>query len=108
MAYGAKIDALREKYSDFLWDGEFVGTVGANVRTENGNKVLFSVFINHKTNKRAIVVANALRDKPIEVEAGLGNSKGRFLMATPEAPEAKESHGKVKIPAMSVVVLFEK
>ncbi len=108
MEYGKKVDALREKYSDFLWDGEFVNTVGAKVKVKNEAKVFYSVFINHKTEKKAIVVANPSYDQPISIEVELGNKKGRFLIASPEVPETKESNGKIEIPALSAVVLMEK
>jgi len=108
MEYGEKVDALREKYSDFLWDGEFVNTVGAKVKVKNDAKVTYSVFINHKTNKRAIVVVNPSYDQPINVEAQLDNYKGGFSMASPEAPDIKESNGKIEIPALGAVVLMQK
>jgi hypothetical protein len=108
MEYGEKIDALRKKYSDFLWDGEFVNTVGAKVKVKNEAKVYYSVFINHKTDKRAIVVANPSYDQPISVEVELENKRGVFLMASPEVQVAKESNGKIEIPALSAVVLMEK
>ena len=47
-------------------------------------------------------------DKSVIVEVDLENAKGDFLMASPEAPDAKESKGKIKIPALSAVVLMEK
>jgi len=108
MQYGEKVDALREKYTDFLWDGEFAGTVGARVKVKNNAKVTYSVFINHKTNKRAIVVVNPSYDQSINVEAELENSKGEFLMASPEVPEAKESNGKIEISALSAAVFMQK
>jgi len=108
MEYGKKVDALREKYSDFLWDGEFVNTVGAKVKVKNNAEIYYSVFINHKTDKRAIVVANPSYDKPINIEVELENGKGGFLMASPEIPEARESDGKIQIPALSAFVLMEK
>ena len=108
MQYGEKMDALREKYTDFLWDGEFTGTVGAKVKVKNDAKVTYSVFVNHKTNQRAIVVVNPSYDQSISVEAELLNSKGGFLMATPELPDAKESNGKCEIPALSAVVFMQK
>jgi hypothetical protein len=91
MEYGKKVDALREKYSDFLWDGEFMNTVGAN----------------HKTEKRAIVVENPSYNQPIFVEAQLEDRKAGFIMATPEAPEVKKSNGKIEIPPLSAVVFME-
>ena len=106
--YGEKVDALREKYSDFLWDGEFVNTVGAKLEVKNEMKAIYSVFINHKENKKAVIVANPSYDKPIFVEVELGNKKGGFLMASPEVPDAQESNGKIEVPALSAVVLMEK
>jgi len=108
MDYGKKVDALREKYSDFLWDGEFVNTIGAKVTVKSGSKVFYTVYINHKTNKRAIVVANPSYEQPITVEVELENIKGGFKIASPEVPEAKESDGKVVIPALSAIILIQK
>jgi hypothetical protein len=108
MEYGKKVDALRGKYSDFLWDGEFVSTVGAKVKVKNDAKVYYSVFINHKTDKKAIVVANPSYDKPVNIEVELENKKGVFLIVSPEVQEAKESNGKVEIPRLSAVVFMEK
>ena len=108
LQYGEKVDALREKYSDFLWDGEFSGTVGASVKVNNNMKIYYSVFTNHKTNKRAIVVANPAYDLPVTVQASLGNSKNVFAMVSPEKPEPKESDGNISIPALSAVVFMEK
>jgi hypothetical protein len=108
MAYGKKVDALREKYHDFLWDGEFVNTTCAKVKVKNEEAVLYSVFLNHKTEKKAIVLANPSYNKTIFVEVELENKKGGFLVASPEVPEAKVSNGKVEIPALSAIVIMEK
>jgi hypothetical protein len=85
-----------------------VNTVGAKVKVKNEAKIYYSVFINHKTDKRAIVVANPSYDQTIIVEAELENIKGGFLIASPEVPDAKENSGKTEIPALSAVVLMEK
>jgi len=106
--YGEKVDALREKYSDFLWDGEFLNTDCAKVKVKNDAKVKYSVFRNHKTSKRAVVVANPSYNQSIIVEVELENKGAGFLMATPEMSETKESKGKIEIPALSAIVLMEK
>jgi len=108
MEYGKKMDALRERYSDFLWDGEFVNTVGARVKVNNEAQPLYSVFINHKADKRAVVVVNPSYDKTITADVRLENQKGGFFVASPEVPEAKECRGKIEIPALSAVLLMEK
>ena len=105
--YGEKVDALREKYSDFLWDGEFSNTGCVKVKVKNDLKVSYSVFLDHKTNKRAVVVANPTYNQSIIVDVELENSKGGFLMATPEQPVAKLTKGKIEIPALSAIVLME-
>jgi hypothetical protein len=78
------------------------------VKVKNEAKVSYSVFINHKTEKKAIIVANPSYDQMISVEVELGKKKGGFLMASPEIPEAKESNGKVELPALSAFVFMEK
>ncbi len=108
IAYGKKVDSLRERYSDFLWEGEYVGTVGAKVKVKDNEQVIYSVFINHRTNQRAVVVVNQSYDQSVIAEVELENSKGSFLMVSPEEPEARESTGKVAIPALSALVLMEK
>jgi len=108
MEYGNKVDKLREKYKDFLWDGEFVNTVGANVSAENNEKVMYSVFVNHKLNKRAVVVVNPLHNKTLTVEVELENTQGKYLVASPETLQTKECNGKIQVPALSAMVLMEK
>jgi hypothetical protein len=108
MEYGMKVDSLRGKYSDFLWNGEFVGTVGAIVKVKNDARIFYSVFINHVTEKKAIVVANPSYDQAVFVEVEMETGKGRYLIASPENPEPKESNGKIEIPALSAVVFMEK
>ena len=69
--------------------------------------VFYSVFINHKRDKRAIVVTNRSYDKPINVEVELENEKRGFLMTSPEGLETKECKGKIEISALSAVALIE-
>ena len=108
MQYGEKVDALRERYSDFLWDGEFSGTVGATVKVNNNMNIYYSVFVNHKTTKKVIVVANPSYDQPITVQVALENSKNDFEVVSPETLDPHESNGSISIPALSAVVFIEK
>jgi hypothetical protein len=101
--YGKKIDALRSKYQDYLWDAEFRDTQGAEV-TANGEH-RYSVFVN-KTRKQAVVVVNQERHKSITANVVLSHA-GQIKVATPEQPEARPTTGTVEIPARSVVVLME-
>jgi hypothetical protein len=106
--YGTRVDALRKKYSDFLWNGEFMDTEGAKVTVGNNAGVSYTVFVNHKTGKRALVVSNPSYTQPVSVIVELDKGTGHYLIASPEVPEPKESSGKIEIRALSAVVLMEK
>jgi hypothetical protein len=106
--YGNKVDALRKRYSDFLWNAEFTDTEGAKVKADKDEQVTYAVFISHKTGKRAVVVSNPSYTHPVSVTVQLDNGSGRYLMASPEEPGTRESAGKTEIRALSAVVLMEK
>lgn len=104
LAYGKKIDALRRKYKEYLWDAEFRDTLGASVTSEGGRSH-YSVFVT-PAGKRAVVVANGEFANAITAAVSLQNP-GRLVTATPEQPETQPSSGTLRIPARSVAVLME-
>jgi len=104
LAYGRKIDALRRKYKEYLWDAEFRDTLGASV-TANGSS-RYSVF-NTTGGKRALVVVNMEYSKAITARVDLPNP-GKLVVATPEHPGAKVTDGTLKIPARSAAVVMER
>lgn len=61
LEYGKKIDALRQRYREYLWDAEFRDTVGATVTADGSHR--YSVFVT-KNGKRAVVVVNQSRIRP--------------------------------------------
>jgi hypothetical protein len=104
--YGKKIDDLRRKYKQWIWDAEFRDVLGAKV-TSNGNH-RYSVF-QTATGKKAIIVANFEKDKSLHAIVKIdGKNVSQFNLVTPEKPDAVSSNGEVDIPARSVVVLMEK
>lgn len=103
LAYGRKIDALREKYKDYLWDGEFRDTLGAEV--DSGGAHRHSVFVS-KSGKRAVVVANMEADKAITATVKLPHAD-TLATATPEEPESRPTTGRLQIPARSAAVVME-
>ena len=103
LEYGKRIDGLRRKYREFLWDAEFRDTLGASVTAEGRHK--YSVFV-AKSGKRAVVVVNEQADKAITATVQLPDA-GRLAMVTPEAPDAKPANGTIMIPERSAVVLME-
>jgi hypothetical protein len=105
--YGSMVDALRKKYSSFLWDAEFLDTDEAKVTASNNEPVTFSVFKNAVTGKRAVVVSNPSYKNPVSITIELERHTGKYLLATPEVPEAKESNGKVDLRTLSAAVFME-
>lgn len=103
LAYGKKIDALREKYKAYLWNAEFRDTLDADVESNGGHR--YSVFVAN-SGKRAVVIANMEVDKAITATVKLPNA-GTLVTATPEQPDSKPTTGTIQIPARSAVVIME-
>jgi hypothetical protein len=103
LAYGKKVDALRRKYREFLWDAEFRDTMGAEVASDGSHR--FAVY-RTAAGKRAVVIVSWEKKKTITADLNLPNAGG-LAMATPEEPEAKAVNGAVQIPPRSAVVVME-
>ncbi|ANH82739.1 hypothetical protein A8C56_18730 [Niabella ginsenosidivorans] len=106
LAYGKKIDALRKKYKEWVWNAEFRDVLGATVGADGAHR--YSVFVT-ASGKKAVVVANFEKDRGIHAHVRLeGKERTQFNVVTPETLTATGSEGEVDIPARSVVVLMEK
>ncbi len=103
LAYGKKIDALRRKYREFLWDGEFRDTLGATIDADGSCR--YTVFQSSK-GKRAVIVVNQESDQPIKATVSLPQP-GSLVFATPEQPDAQPISGKLPIPPRSAAVVME-
>jgi hypothetical protein len=103
MAYGQKIDNLRRRYKEYLWDGAFRDTLGAEVSADGAYR--YSVFV-AAGGKRAVVVISQELDKAITAKVQLPNA-GKLIVATPEGPDAEPTDGTLQIPARSAVVVME-
>lgn len=104
LAYGKKIDALRTRYEDYLWNATFRDTMGATV-TANGD-FKYSVFVTPE-GKKAVVIINLGSSKPVTAHVNIPDH-GRLVLATPEHPEAVPTTGTIRIPARSAAVVMEK
>jgi hypothetical protein len=107
IAYGEKIDELRKKYKEFLWDAEFQDILGASVTSDGKPYHNYSVF-RTKNNKHAVVIVNNDENNEIEASVKLENSTAALVSATPENTALLECNGKARIPAQSVIVVMEK
>ena len=104
LAYGKKIDALRHRYREYLWDSEFRDTLGAKVASADGAP-RYSVFV-AKSGKRAVVLVNPERSRAINVTVDLPNP-GNLSFVTPERPDPQPMLDTLQVPARSAVVLIE-
>lgn len=103
LAYGKKIDALRRKYREYLWDAEFRDNLGATVNADG--RCFYTVF-RTAAGKRAVVMINQETGKPITANLDLPNP-GKLVAATPEDLDARSTTGTLQIPARSAVVVME-
>lgn len=107
LAYGEKVDALRRKYRDYLWDAVFRDTLGAEVTTAGAPYKNYSVFVRHD-GRRGIVVVNDDPATSIHATVSLDEPAGRFFVcASPEQPEAKACGPAVTVAPRSAIVLME-
>jgi hypothetical protein len=103
LSYGRKVDALRRRYREFLWDAEFRDTLGARVNGDG--PVRHSVFV-ARSGKRAIVLVNPDGERGIDVNLDIP-AAGRLVVATPEEPDARPTPNQLTIPARSAAVVME-
>jgi hypothetical protein len=103
LAYGKKIDGLRRRYKEWVWDAEFRDTVGASVNADGTHR--HTVFVT-ASGKRAVVVVNEEPKKAITATVELPNP-GKLVVATPEEPEAQPTSGALEVPARSAAIVME-
>jgi hypothetical protein len=105
MDYGNKMDALRNTYKDYLWNGLFMDDQGAVV-TLNGQKYdQYAVFLNEENNKKAIVLLN--NDANNEITLAFETSK-EFMSVTVDDPQERVFEGTITLAPASASVLIEK
>jgi hypothetical protein len=103
LEYGKKVDVLRRKYREFVWDGEFRDTLGATVDADGEQR--YTVYV-AKSGKRAVVVVNLEQGKGISAKVTLANA-AQLSLVTPENPERQSTMGELSVPARSAAVVME-
>lgn len=108
MEYGKRIDALRRRWRDFLWDGEFCDTEGMRVTAvgDGAAQPVTTVFRHATSDRRAAVIANMDADQPMEVEVEPETAGRQLVLATPEQIDGRAVRGSVQIPPRSVGVVM--
>ncbi len=108
MEHGKKVDALRRRYSAYLWDGEFRDTQHAKVTVGGKDHGPYSVF-RTADGKRAIVIVND--DARSEILAAVefeGGPSGPCVIVSPDHPDERPVVGPILIGPESAVVVLER
>jgi len=104
--YGKKIDALRRRYRELLWDAEYRDTLGATVLHAGKAHGPYSVFIERASGRRAIVVANESLTDTVVLTADLPNKK-KLTVVRPENPETSKFESELTLGPQSAAVVME-
>ena len=102
--YGQEIEALRHKYSDFIWKGEYQDILGAVV---NGENISYAVYKN-KDGRKAVIIINNGTDNIAKASVSIDGSDKPLVIASPENLEEKAFTGSASIDPLSSVVVMEK
>lgn len=107
VAYGKRVDALRKRYQDYLWDAEFRDTLEATVSVEAKPWPDYSVFVK-RDGRRAAVIVNPKTDGPIEATLTFERPRSnRLRCASPENPASIPCGAAMNVPPRSAMVVME-
>lgn len=106
--YGKKVDALRKRYKQYLWDAEFRDILGVQVTANGKPHYPFSVFWQAESGKRAVVVVNQDGTREIKAAIELEKISGPLVLATPEDSKTRKTNGMFVIPPRSAAVVMER
>ncbi len=101
LAYGKQVDALRAALRDYLWDGEYRGTVGATVTAAGQPHHPYAVFRQDGHDALAVVVANYDTRGPVSVQVRLDNGRRLARYQLVDDPAWREFDECATIPAHS-------
>jgi len=107
LQYGKRVDALRRRYRQYIWDGEYRDRLEARVTAGGKPSHEYSVFRAAATGKHAAVVLNREAQASLAVTVGFESGSASMLLATPEQPEARPSGPSFEIPPLSAVLVME-
>ena len=105
ISYGQKVDKLRKKYSDYLWNAVFIHTNGANV---SGKDLRYSVFLRKSDGKKAVVVYNINTKESNKATVLIENSHAQMIVVSPEKQSPVKFNGSIMIEPQSAIVVMER
>lgn len=106
--YGQKAQKLRKKLWDYIWEGKFTHTVGAELKIYGDNfNYIYSVFENLKNNKKAIILSNMDNKKKLKALVKLKQETTKFEIHNIENEIISFCNGNVEVLPRSLIVLIE-
>ena len=105
--YVAELIRIRKKYSDILFTGRFMDTIGATIKC--GVNSRFSVFeLMNDTTKKAVVLVN-FDNAEDEMEVNIDNAKNKKaeLCIPFQNDRIVQLPAKIKVPPQTCAVLVE-
>jgi Domain of unknown function (DUF6259) len=107
LEYGKKVDALRKRYAAYLWDAEFRDTHGAKVTVDGNPAILYSVFRQPASSRRAVVIVNDEIDVSALVSVDLEGSGRGLRWTSPENPDLQAFEHTLTVKPRSACVVLE-
>ncbi|MBI4926774.1 MAG: hypothetical protein HY835_03335 [Anaerolineae bacterium] len=104
LAYGQKMDALRTELRDFFWEGEFLDTVGVEVRHGAEIHHPYAVYRNAKTGAIGLVICNYDEKNQITVNVRVPDG-ALSLYRLVDEPRWISVENEINIPPQSAVVV---
>jgi hypothetical protein len=102
--YGRQMDALRTELREWFWDGTFRDTLGAEVRSADGQPHHpYAVFTRRDTGEPAVAVAN-YTGEPASLEVDGVGTRLRYRLVDDD--QWHETRGSVNLPPRSAAVVI--
>ncbi len=104
VTYGKQVDALRVELREYLWDGEFRGTVGASVTAGDQPHHPYAVFRHRDQNQYCVAVANYEAAQVASVTVSLDDGRAPTHVRLVGDPTWRRIEGATAIPPRSAAV----
>ncbi len=104
--YGTQVDALRRRYSDWLWTADYRYHDDVYLAVNGEPYEFYSVMRRQDNGRRAITIVNFDHDTDMIVTVSF-NGINRLSCIRPEQPEQEVCLSEVNIPPASVIIVLE-
>lgn len=109
LKYGKKVDALRRRYSSYLWRGIYRHHQGIRLTEPVPESIEYAIFVEAETGKRAVVLISDEISSDLTVSVEFDSKPAELVSVSPTQPEARPCDPlEVLVVARSATVLLER